>query len=118
MDFDHYGVLTEPGFPAEEIKELIELIVENTPSLSCPLFTFTVERPVDCRGERVASCDYFGLSTNFGFSTKTHHHVFVGVDDAVTFLFDCDIRLWELVSYEVNIKCNASWHITLRDTTT
>ena len=28
MDFDHYGVLTEPGFPAEEIKELIHIAHE------------------------------------------------------------------------------------------
>ena len=29
MDFDHYGVLTEPGFPAEEIKELIHIAHEE-----------------------------------------------------------------------------------------
>lgn len=98
-----------------EIKQLIELIVENTPKLVCPIFTFTVERVVDCRGERVANCDYFGLST------KTHHHVFVGVDDAVSFLFDCDMKLWELIDYNV-VLCNGNWNtfwrITLRDTTT
>ena len=29
MDFDHYGVLTEPGFPAEEIKELSHIAHEE-----------------------------------------------------------------------------------------
>ena len=29
MDFDRYGVLTEPGFPAEEIKELIHIAHEE-----------------------------------------------------------------------------------------
>ena len=29
MDFDHWGVLTEPGFPAEEIKELSHIAHEE-----------------------------------------------------------------------------------------
>ena len=29
MDFDHFGVLTEPGFPADEIKELIHIAHEE-----------------------------------------------------------------------------------------
>ncbi len=29
MDFDHYGVLTEPGFPAEEIRELSHIAHEE-----------------------------------------------------------------------------------------
>ena len=29
MDFDRYGVLTEPGFPAEEIKELVRIAHEE-----------------------------------------------------------------------------------------
>lgn len=76
-----------------EIKDLIERIVED-PSCNNTLFTFILEDTnakqreyvVDCRGERVASCDYFGLSFETYFT--------FGVDGAVSFLFDCDIHLW------------------------
>lgn len=98
------------------IKNLIERIVENTPPASNSHFTFILEDTnakgpeyaVDCRGERVA-CDYFGLSTET-------HEVFC-VDDAVTFLFDCDIHLWELVSYEIDTPIHGEfdryWRIKL-----
>ena len=67
---------------------------------------------VDCRGEEIASrCDYFGLYTENKFIRKS--------DDAIAFLFDCDIHLWKLVSYD-RIRQNVfdelitTWNITLR----
>ena len=100
-----------------DIKDLIERILESTPPGIFSHFTFILEDTnakcreyaVDCRGERVASCDYFGLST------ETHY--VVSVHDAVTFLFDCDIHLWELVSYEIDMSMygtSREWRITLR----
>ena len=102
-----------------DIKDLIEQIVESTqPASDSQYFTFILEDTnakcreyvVDCRGERVASCDYFGLSmeTYEAFS----------VDEAVTFLFDCDIHLWELVSFEIDTPIYGAvgryWRIKLR----
>ena len=75
-----------------EIKELIELIVETTPR-NCSVFTFHARN---------------------GNANPVIHESF-GVDDAVSFLFDCDMKLWELMDYEVGL--NTFWHITLRDTT-
>lgn len=101
-----------------DIKDLIEQIVESTPQASNPHFTFILEDTnakcceyvVDCYGERVASCDYFGLSIDT--------HDMLCLDDAVAFLFDCDIHLWELVSYEVDTPIYGSvgryWRIKLR----
>ena len=75
------------------IKELIELIVETTLEGDCPIFTFIIKD---------------------GNASLTLHQSF-GVDDAVSFLFDCDMKLWELMYYDVSYK--TFWHITLRDTT-
>lgn len=65
---------------------------------------------VDCRGKEVARCDYFGLSTENMFIRKA--------DDAIAFLFDCDIHLWQLVSWDIQHgNCGgliATWNITLR----
>ena len=66
---------------------------------------------VDCRGEEVASCcDYFGTYTENKFMRKA--------DDAIAFLFDCDIHLWQLVSYDIqHDHCGGlirTWNITLR----
>ena len=101
-----------------DIKDLIERIVESTPQASNSIFTFTLEDTnakhreyaLDCNGDRVAHCDIYGLS----FET---HEMFC-VDDAVAFLFDCDIHLWELVSYEIDTPIYGAferyWRITLR----
>ena len=85
-----------------DIKDLIESILESTSPVINSCFTFILEDTnakgaeyvVDCRGERVGPCDYHGLS----FET---YETFC-VDDAVTFLFDCDIHLWELVSCDID----------------
>ena len=101
-----------------DIKDLIERILESTSSVIYSHFTFILEDTnakstcyaVDYRGNRVAVGDYFGLST------ETHQ--VVSVDDAVTFLFDCDIHLWELVSYEIDASIygpnSKHWRITLK----
>jgi len=105
-----------------DIKDLIERIVESTPPVANSHFAFTLEDMdakcrdyvVDCRGERVASCDYYGLSVET-------YDTFC-LDDAVAFLFDCDIHLWELVSYEVDMRKYGSvcryWRINLMRKTT
>lgn len=101
-----------------DIKDLIERIVESTMPESPSYFLFTLEDTnakqreyaVDCYGNRVASCDYYARSI------ETHEASCV--DDAVTFLFDCDIHLWELVNYDVDDMrvdgWTAFWRITLR----
>lgn len=101
-----------------DIKSLIEQIVESTPPEGNSRFTFILEDTnakcreyvVDCRGERVSECDYFGLSIDT--------HEMLCLDDAVTFLFDCDIHLWELVSYEVDTpiygEVGRYWRIKLK----
>ena len=98
-----------------EIKDLIEQIVESTPPISHFIFTLEdtnakcCEYAVDCRGERVASCDYYGVSIET--------HLEFGVDDAVAFLFDCDIHLWELVSWETDMMdygTSGEWRIKLK----
>ena len=101
-----------------DIKNLIEKILESTPQASKPYFLFTLEDTnakqreyaVNCYGERVAHCDYFGLSMET--------HIEIGVDAAVAFLFDCDTHLWELVKYDVDgMRVDGwtdFWRITLR----
>ena len=100
-----------------EIKDLIEKILESTSPESNSHFLFTLEDTnakqheyaVDCYGNRVAQCDYHGLSTET--------RLMIGVHDAVAFLFDCDIHLWELVSFEVDMSMygtSREWRITLR----
>ena len=66
---------------------------------------------VDCRGNEVARCDYFGISTE----TKFIHNV----DDAIAFLFDADTHLWQLDSWNIQYDYQYSvlpptWNITLR----
>lgn len=83
------------------------------------MFYFTMEdthspmyaTAVDCQGKEVARCDYFGLTTQNKFMRKT--------DDAIAFLFDCDIHLWQLVSWNIqqedsNCRLITTWNITLR----
>ena len=66
---------------------------------------------VDCRGEIAARCDYYGTYSENKFLRKA--------EDAIAFLFDCDIHLWQLVSYD-RIRQNVfdglitTWNITLR----
>ena len=65
---------------------------------------------VDCEGKEVARCDYFGLSTEYKFIRKA--------EDAIVFLFDCDVHLWQLMSYDIqHDHCGGlmtTWNITLR----
>lgn len=65
---------------------------------------------VDCRGEIAARCDYFGTYSENKFISNT--------DDAIAFLFDCDIHLWQLVSWDARYdNCGGlitTWNITLR----
>lgn len=82
------------------------------------MFYFTMEdthspmyaTAVDCLGKEVARCDYFGLFTENKFIHNT--------DDAIAFLFDCDIHLWQLVSWNIQYdNCGGfvrTWNITLR----
>ncbi len=102
-----------------DIKDLIEQIVEITPPESMPSFLFTLEDTnakhhedtVYCYGNKIAKCYYDGIST------KT---MVFSVDDAVAFLHDCDIHLWELVSYEVDAPISPTynkfreWRINLK----
>ena len=69
---------------------------------------------VNCLGEEVAHYDYFKeppsvLFTDNRFVRKT--------EDAITFLFDCDIHLWQLVKCCRTCVLNSGrvrWDITLR----
>lgn len=84
-----------------DIKTLIELIVESTPPVCNSRFTFILEDTgVECS-------DHYFMET----------HEAICVDEAVTFLFDCDIHLWELVSIDVDTPINSAvgiyWRIKL-----
>lgn len=82
------------------------------------MFYFTMEdthspmyaTAVDCRGKEVARCDYFGTYSENKFIYKA--------DDVIAFLFDCDIHLWQLVSWNIQYdNCGGfirTWNITLR----
>lgn len=65
---------------------------------------------VDCRGEIAARCDYFGTYSERKFMRKT--------EDAIAFLFDADIHMWQLVKYDIqHYNCGGlvtTWDITLR----
>lgn len=100
-----------------DIKELIEQIAANSKDYG--RFYFIVidtnspmyATAVDCQGKEVARCDYFGVSTEHKFIHKT--------EDAIAFLFDCDIHLWQLVSCEIQQEGGydgliTTWSITLR----
>lgn len=66
---------------------------------------------VDCRGEAAARCDYFGTYSERKFMRKT--------EDAIAFLFDADIHMWQLVSCDIQQEGGCyglmtTWSITLR----
>ena len=99
-----------------DIQELIEYIAAMGKEFG--MFYITMEDTnapmystvVDCRGNEVARCDYFGLSRETKFIPNT--------DDAIAFLFDCDIHLWQLMSWNIQYdNCGGlvrTWNITLR----
>ena len=99
-----------------DIQELIEQIVSLDKKFG--MFYFTMEdttasmykTAVDCRGKEVARCDYFGISTETKFIHK--------VDDAIVFLFDADIHMWELIDWNIRYDSFGgfvrTWNITLR----
>lgn len=100
-----------------DIKELIEQIAASDKKYG--MFYFTMENTnspiyetaVDCRGKEVARCDYYlGLYTE----KKFIHNV----EDAIVYLFDADIHLWQLMSWNIQYdNCGgliATWNITLR----
>lgn len=99
-----------------DMKELIEAISKCGSDWS--LFNITMQNTqspmysnaVDCRGDVVARCDYFGASTEV--------RIIRDADDAIGFLFDCDVHMWELVSVDrICVKGSSSmvqWNITLR----
>lgn len=99
-----------------DIHELIEQIVASGKKYGIFYITmlntkspmYTTE--VDCLGKEIARCDYYGLFTENKFMRKA--------EDVITFLFDCDIHLWQLVSYNIQRDrfCGYiyTWNITLR----
>ena len=100
-----------------DIQELIEQIAANSKAYGMFYITMLdTNSPmyavaVDCRGEEIASrCDYYGTYSENKFIHKT--------DDAIAFLFDADIHLWKLVSWNIQRDhCGgliATWNITLR----
>ena len=105
-----------------DIQELIEQIASSGKEYGMFYFTLLDSDSsryaslVDCRGEEVARYDYSNdipsvLSTDQRFMRKT--------DDAIAFLFDADIHLWQLVSWNIqqedsNCGLITTWNITLR----
>ena len=99
-----------------DIQELIEYIAASGKDYG--MFYFTMEdtnapmyaNAVDCRGKEVARCDYFGISTETKFIHK--------VDDAIVFLFDAYIHMWELIDWNIRYDSFGgfvrTWNITLR----
>ena len=100
-----------------DIQELIEQIASSGKEYG--MFYFTMEdthsptypTDADCRGKEVVQRDYWGLFTENKFMHKT--------DDAIAFLFDADIHLWQLISYDIKYDYQYSvlpptWNITLR----
>lgn len=99
-----------------DIQELIEQIAATgkeygmfyfmLQDMNSPMYSTVV----DCRGKEVARCDYFGMSTE--------HKIIHKADDAIAFLFDCDIHLWQLMSWDIQYdNCGGlirTWNITLR----
>lgn len=71
-----------------------------------PMYTTAL----NCRGEEVASSNYYGLSTENKYMRKA--------EDVIAFLFDADIHLWQLVSCDIQRdRCCGyiyTWNITLR----
>lgn len=103
---------------AMDIQELIESIAANSKEFG--RFYFTVidtNSPmravaVDCRGDIVVSqYDCNGTYSETKFIHKT--------EDAIAFLFDADIHLWQLVSCDIQQGSGCygrvtTWNITLR----
>ena len=100
-----------------DIKELIEQIAAIDKKYGMFYFTMEDTNPpmyetaVDCRGKEVARCDYYlGLSTERKFIHKT--------EDAIVFLFDADIHLWQLMSWSIEHDdlggLMPTWYITLK----
>ena len=99
-----------------DIQELIEQIVANSKNYG--MFYFTMEdtsspmypTDADCRGKEVVQRDYWGLFTETKFIHK--------VDDAIAFLFDADIHMWELIDWNIRYDSFGgfvrTWNITLR----
>ena len=103
------------------IQELIEQIASSGKEYGMFYFTLLDSDSsryaalVTCQGEEVARYDYSNdipnvLSTDKRFLRKT--------DDAIAFLFDCDIHLWQLISWNIQYdNCGGlvrTWNITLR----
>lgn len=98
------------------IQELVEEIAAR--GNKGGMFYFTMEdtsspmypTAADKDGKEVVQRDYWGLFTETKFIHK--------VDDAIAFLFDCDIHLWELMSWEIKYDeysvLPQTWNITLR----
>lgn len=97
-----------------DIKELIETIVQGHRERDTFYFVMVdhtarqTEHLVDHSGKIVGSCEVPG-------TLVTSHHS-QGAEDAIAFLFDADIALWKLVSWDVSDSWYDSkqWHITLR----
>lgn len=98
-----------------EILELIETIAHGDSSQDTFYFVMEdtnarlgTEYLVDHTGEKVGSCDYYG-------ALVTSHYT-QGAEDAIVFLFDADIALWKLVSWDVSGSWYDSrqWTIKLR----
>lgn len=100
-----------------DIQKLIEHIAEN--SNGYDRFCFTVidtnspmyPTAVDYQGKEVAQRDYWGIFTK----KKSIHNT----DDAIAFLFDADIHLWQLVYCDIQQEGGlyglmTTWNITLR----
>lgn len=97
-----------------EILELIEKIAQGDRRQDT--FYFVMEDTnamqtvylVNYEGKPVSACEYSG--------TEVTSHYTQGSEDAIAFLFDADIALWKLVSWEITSGwCEArQWTITLR----
>ena len=89
------------------IQELVEQIASTGKEYGMFYFTMVdTNTPMYDGVKDVARCDYFGVSTETKFIYNT--------DDAIAFLFDCDIHLWQLMSWEVRYDNCDGWDITLR----
>lgn len=104
-----------------DIQELIENIASSGKEYGKFYFTLLDSDSsryvalVNCQGEEVARYDYSKeppsvIFTDNRFVRKT--------DDAIAFLFDCDIHLWKLVSWDIQHNDFSvllpTWNITLR----
>ena len=96
-----------------EISDLIETISKCNSRLDTFYFEMkdtleiTTAYEEDYNGEQVSACEYpsFKITSYF---TKVS-------EDAIAFLFDADINLWKLVSYEItrDVYAQKQWTIKL-----